>query len=344
MQTLDGKCSHCGKDGPHHLEARSLLWARDHYRCQNCQMTTVPCRACKGGMAKVGKYWSNAFCSAHWGEQDRWKEGQLSCVSQWSSLWKEDRGLLARAASSLRPYRSDSIESFGFHKLRHHGLTAERVRVLYINGLLSQKDDQFKDWLAGAESLFDGTPSYGLRWESMRAEVTLPDASLVAGGMLAGIAAAGWKWHHARMKAEDTGRLLANVLMRTPSQEFVLCGHSLGARVIAYALLELKKANRCDVVRTAHLMGGAVGSDPLLWRDALSVCRGGIANYYSSNDDVLGYAYRPAMGFFASKPIGLTAVRLPLMRNVDVSRMVGGHTAYKENFRHFASYSMGLAG
>jgi len=136
--------------------------------------------------------------------------------------------------------------------------------------------------------------------------------------------------------------MLAAVLMRTPGQEFILCGHSLGARVIAYALLELAKHGRDDIVRTAHLMGGAVTADDhSMWESIASVCRGGVANYFSTNDDVLKLAYVPAMGF-NSTPIGRSAIRVRGVRNVDVSRLVGGHMEYKARLPQFISYPMGL--
>lgn len=342
MQVVRGKCSHCGSIESHVLEFRTLGLARNVYRCV-CKERTIRCRLCTG-MAKYSESWADEFCVDHWGADVLWKEGQLDCISKWPSLWVYQPKWWRRALWSLSPYRGDSIEGFSIYSLED--VTGNGPRVLYVNGFLSQSDEGFLDWGIAARSVFPQLPSYGVRWESVRTGTKGDIAKLIVFEGLAAYKTFGAStvrlWHFTALKAADTGRLLAQILMRAGGQKFILCGHSLGARVIFYALVELAKNGRSDVVRTAHLMGGAVGvGDTAAWEAALSVCSHGLANYYSRHDEVLRLLYIPAMGF-RSDPIGRNALHLRGVRNFDVSSTVTRHTEYKEQFEKFVSYPLGL--
>lgn len=339
VQVVSGKCSHCEQSGKHTLDSRHLL-GRNVYACATCKRRTVRCRACDG-MAKVGPYWADELCADHALAGGSWEAGELDCISTWAELWRDDLGWWKRALFALSPYRADSVESFDI--LRQTERSAG-PRVVCINGFLGQSDDRFQDWVAPAERLFPGLTRYGVRWESRRGGSAGDLAKMIGWEALLALRTYGlsvpWAWLHTALKAEDTGRMLANVLMRAPRQQFVLCGHSLGARVIYYALTELAERSRLDIVRTAHLMGGAVGVGGRRdWQKAMSACQGGITNYYSANDSVLKILYQPAMGFM-SDPIGRNP--LPGARNIDVSSTVPGHDAYKRSFGEFASYPLGL--
>jgi len=343
LQLLTGKCSHCGKSGKHHLEFRNRGLHRNIYRCGECSELTVRCRICND-FAKHRKGWSDELCADHWSEDELWAEGTLDCISKWPELWAHQPKLWKRALWSISPYRGDSIESFAISPLEVRG--GREIRVVYINGVLGQSDQLFEDWSAVGSRLFPGLSSYGTRWESRRASTNEEVAKLLTGEALAAYQTWGasvvWSWHSTAMKAADTGRMLAQIIARTEGQRFVLCGHSLGARVAFYALLELARIGRRDLVKTAHLLGGAVGVGDLDdWTAALSACSGGISNYYSKNDDVLKYLYIPAMGF-SSDPIGRNPLPVKGVRNYDVSDLVSGHTGYKSKFADIAGYPLGL--
>jgi pimeloyl-ACP methyl ester carboxylesterase len=132
-------------------------------------------------------------------------------------------------------------------------------------------------------------------------------------------------------KAEATGVMLAEVIRRTRGGPFVLCGHSLGARVIFYALQELAGWGVADKVRAAHLFGGAVGtSPPEEWKRAASVVSGGLFNFYSTNDPVLKWLYSVGTGVLFSDPIGRNPISgVDSIWNIDSSRWVLGHSDYK---------------
>jgi pimeloyl-ACP methyl ester carboxylesterase len=295
-------------------------------------------------MAKHSDRWSDELCGDHWADDDLLKPGTLECISRWHELWAHQPPRWRQFLASINPYSRDSIESFSIKPLVPG--PAGRTRVVYINGLFGQADAQFHDWIEAGKSLFPGLMTYGLRWESRRVGSKREIVGLLGEQAMLPYKTFGVSliasWHATAMKAADTGRLLAQVLMRAKGQQFVLCGHSLGARVIFYALQELSKCGRMDVVKTANLMGGAVGiGDVAAWTHAIAACPGGVTNYFSKNDDVLKYLYIPAMGF-KSDPIGRNPLDLRGVRNIDVTDKIGGHTQYKDKFADFARYPLGI--
>jgi hypothetical protein len=108
-------------------------------------------------------------------------------------------------------------------------------------------------------------------------------------------------------------------------------GHSLGARVIYYALQALN-GRKPRKVRTAHLLGGAVGNNPgENWSKAASALFGPLHNYYSSNDQVLKILYSVGTFFLGSSPIGRTPIQSAdiTICNHDVSVFVNSHGSFK---------------
>ena len=138
-----------------------------------------------------------------------------------------------------------------------------------------------------------------------------------------------------------TGVLLADLLARTRQPSgFTLIGHSLGARVIYYALAALQTKQR-RIVRDAHLLGGAVGcGDAKEWHAVTSAVSGHVFNYFSENDAVLKYAYRAGSGL-TSTPIGIQPIGAASEQiiDVDVSGLVLEHTAYKKRLSEILSQS-----
>ena len=136
-------------------------------------------------------------------------------------------------------------------------------------------------------------------------------------------------WSVAMVKAEQTGILLSDIIARTDDQ-YILCGHSLGARVIFKTLAQLATKEE-KYILDVHLLGGAVGSDTKSWREAKSAVTGKIVNYRSDNDYVLSTMYKLGT-FFTSSPIGRNSINVPGILNIDCTSMVEGHTKYVENF------------
>jgi len=136
-------------------------------------------------------------------------------------------------------------------------------------------------------------------------------------------------WSVAMVKAEQTGVLLSDIIARTDKQ-FILCGHSLGARVIYKTLAQLSTKNK-KYILDVHLLGGAISSDKKSWKEAKGAVSGKIVNYWSSNDYILATMYKLGT-FFLSSPIGRNKIEVSGIMNIDTTSVVGGHTEYVKNF------------
>ncbi len=136
------------------------------------------------------------------------------------------------------------------------------------------------------------------------------------------------------VKAGQTGILLADIVSRTESS-YILCGHSLGARVIYYALQSLKSKETVYIDR-GHLLGGAVNNSTKEWDEAVTASLNWVNNYYSNNDWVLATFYKVG-SFLCNSPIGRNPInsKSNKLQDFDVSNVVDGHAAFKT---HFNSY------
>lgn len=236
----------------------------------------------------------------------------------------------------LKPSPAPSGPYFKFHKRRSGG----RHAVILINGFMTRGDLDVVDWETAILDKFGEATWYHLDWDTTRNPKdyagdllsidSLLDTSLSkeAFELLAA-------WHSTMQKAEKAGRLLAHAIMRTPGWRYTLAGHSLGARVIHFALKELAEHER-QCIDNVYLLGGAVGGgakDKNCWKSAVSAVKGRIFNCYSENDMVLHVLYRAANAMM-SEPIGYGGIRLKHPRIVahDATKEVDGHTAWKRRF------------
>lgn len=248
-------------------------------------------------------------------------------------------------------YVSD-ISDFKIKKIKNGNGPA----VLFINGFLTQKDEDTSDWESQLKQLYPNNPWYHVTWESKRLR-DLGKSILGASGkeairrglvelakkatkegakklgplapVLSVFGIANNPWSVALVKAEQTGVVLSDILART-NDKYILCGHSLGARVI-YRTLDSLSTKKNQWIIDAHLLGGAVGSDRKIWKKAKKAVIGNIVNYRSDNDYVLATMYKLGT-FFQSDPIGRHRIAVRGILDVNVSSTVNGHTEYKNNF------------
>lgn len=241
------------------------------------------------------------------------------------------------------------------------GQSGRGASVLFVNGFLNQRNDDLKDWRESAERVFKRRPWYLVTWESKtlaslgqllggnagkaavgKLIVALAKrASKKAGGKIASapymaIAAdlVGNDWHTAMTKAAMTGIVMADLISRTPRRKYILVGHSLGCRVIYYALEALSTRADSPLVKDVILLGGAVGADDDAgWSRAVEAVSGKIHNCFSSRDVVLTAAYKGANAFL-SEPIGLRPIShvSPCIENWDCTEFIGGHMEWKPKF------------
>lgn len=243
--------------------------------------------------------------------------------------------------------------------------------ILFIDGFLTEGTDDGAKWLAGLREKYAEHTAYYVHWEGQTlrdlgasivkiASAQTATAVIVEGASLATKAGAAQMfsflapaaaaigivkhpWNRAVLCSERTGVLVAEALMRCVGREFILAGHSLGARAVVSALCQIASVSadrRRSKIIAAHLRGGADGSRPEeKWTTVASAIEGTCYNYHSSRDQVLKYAYQVGT-LFQSPAIGSAAISVAAhvadkIVSVDVTEFVDGHGAYKSAFRQF---------
>ncbi len=245
-----------------------------------------------------------------------------------------------------------NIKEFGIHKIKD----GQGPGIIFINGFLTQEDTNTSEWEKQLKKLYPDNPWYHVTWESKRlydlgksilshpgrsgtkealeqlAKKATKEGAKKLGPLAMVFSAFGIAnnpWSVAMVKAEQTGVLLSDIIART-DKRFILCGHSLGARVIYKTLAQLSTKKK-KYILDAHLLGGAIGSDKKSWKEAKNAVSGKIVNYWSSNDYVLLTMYKLGT-FFISSPIGRNKIEVSGIMNIDTTPVVGGHTEYVKNF------------
>ncbi|NLS13961.1 DUF726 domain-containing protein [Vibrio sp. SM6] len=253
--------------------------------------------------------------------------------------------------------------TINIEKVRH-GDTDAMYTIIVINGFLSEKTIDVKDWLnvlneryksetvlhcqwpasQASKLLFKTVGSGTLTQTAVRsvAKKSIMRMSLSVGSTLnpylklGTVAYAGvtlgsgvYEFRKAMKNAKLAGEQLATYL-DSQKGNFILMGHSLGARVIFHCLENLQTRNR---VRMAMLFGGAVGKENA-WEKLFQIHpQLKIYNYHSSRDYVLKTLY-PVGTFKADSPIGLHPIvckRSGCVYNVDLTDVVSGHMEYKKS-------------
>ena len=233
--------------------------------------------------------------------------------------------------------------------------------LIFINGFLSQKNQDSSDWVKAVSDKYPSNPYYYVNWES---------SSLYKMGSLIGkgVGGAAFKkfivelmkrgsksfakklnplnwvqtvselmgnpWHTSMVKASMTGILLADLIARTNNPNgYILMGHSLGSRVIYYLLCALSTKKTLQI-NDVFLLGGAVDrKDTEGWKNAIKAVNGKIVNCHSNNDSTLKFLYQGANALLSS-PIGLGDIEVTDNKiiNKNVTSIIGGHMEYKEKF------------
>ncbi|MFV8366207.1 DUF726 domain-containing protein [Flavobacterium sp. XS1P27] len=137
-------------------------------------------------------------------------------------------------------------------------------------------------------------------------------------------------WHSAVRNSKATGDCLAQVLYACKKKDFILVGHSLGARVIFNCLTYLSEKSLSSNIIEVHLLGGAVGNNSKKWSKMSLGVKNSIYNYFSDHDKVLKNAYRATM--LSAKPIGLNEISNKKVINKNSTWLIKGHTEYIQNF------------
>jgi len=206
----------------------------------------------------------------------------------------------------------------------------ENPIVICINGFLTEKDNtSSENWINSIESVFPHNTITHVLWESENLKkisifiskiyaikqsslfLLIPFSLSLLGILLKpAIAFFTYKnspWNKASNKANEVGKQLAQSLINSRNNQFILIGHSLGAKVICACLKELEK-NNYHCIKEVHLLAGAVDIDSINFNTIKDVVSYKIYNYYSSKDYVLKFLYSTNNFLklkFSSSPIGL---------------------------------------
>ena len=244
-------------------------------------------------------------------------------------------------------------KSFRIDKLRHGSGTP----VIVASGFLTEGGDSWGDWEQIIQRRYPDSPVYRVHWGSKELRAL---GALVGGGagkagvafMLKAAASKASKsaakkvpvvgaallaadlaknpWHTAKVRADSTGVALAGLLSRTDAENYILLGHSLGARAMVTAAQTLATSPDGPKINAIHLLGAAIGSKGD-WRSLNDAVSAAVYNYYSSNDKVLKYLYAVVQA--GSKPVGLCGFgsKFPKIKDRNVSQHVDSHSDYLGN-------------
>ncbi|XAR73805.1 hypothetical protein NMG60_11007898 [Bertholletia excelsa] len=249
--------------------------------------------------------------------------------------------------------RIGDVDEFEFRAIgENHNQGRLAVEIL-VSGFVFEEADFINPW----EGICDNLERYALQWESehlIPISTAIQDwlSSKVAmelmkqGAMMTVLssllAALAWpaallsatsfidsKWTIAVDRSDKAGKLLAEVLMKglQGQRPVTLVGFSLGARVI-YKCLQVLAENdhNADLVERVVLLGAPIAIKDENWEAARKVVAGRFVNAYSTNDWMLGVAFRASL--LTQGLAGIQPVELPGVENVDVTEHIEGHSSY----------------
>lgn len=256
-------------------------------------------------------------------------------------------GILGATATSA--YVS-SDKSFRIRKLRE----GSGPVVVLASGFLTQGQDGWGTWRSIVDRRYPDSTVYRVHWGAkelkslgilvgvgagkVAARKVVATAGKKGSKTFSSLPGIGWvlaahdvaanPWTVAKNRAAMTGAILADLIARTDDGPYVLIGHSLGARVMVHAAQALGTQTGAEPrIETMHLLGAAVGNRGD-WRSLDAAVSGTVWNYRSARDEVLGTVY--AIAELGQKAVGYAGFgsRFPRIKDRNVTRTVGGHSAY----------------
>ncbi|GAB2252334.1 hypothetical protein Droror1_Dr00005181 [Drosera rotundifolia] len=249
--------------------------------------------------------------------------------------------------------RVGGIDEFEFIPIGENHKQGRLAVEILVSGFVFDAEDFVMPW----EGLDDTLERYALQWESknlIAVSTAIQDwlTSRLAmelmkqGAMLTVLStlltALAWpatllaatdfidsKWSIAVDRSDKAGKLLAEVLLKglQGNRPVTLVGYSLGARVIFKCLKYLHKKDRnANLVERVVLLGAPISIRDENWEAARKIVAGRFINVYSTNDWILGVAFRASL---LSKGLaGIERVDVPGIENVDVTDIIDGHSSY----------------
>jgi len=225
----------------------------------------------------------------------------------------------------------------------------DNTTIIVINGFLSETNINVKEWVNTLPKHNKQSKICHLDWEASNISKVLYKIGrnrLAFFAMTSWIPGIGWvniaktgfdmnsivrQWKTSLDKTIEAGIALANQIDKEDGN-YIILGHSLGARVIYHALTNVK---RIDRVKSVCLLGGAVSVDEQ-WSNILDRNEHlQMFNLFSKKDWVLKFLYKAGTES-SNNPVGSSAIKDNRVRNLNVSKMVSSHMKYKES--HIGEY------
>lgn len=271
---------------------------------------------------------------------------EIDCITEYKKILNSYKSNFVKDM-----FLSDSIDKFKITKHKDGNYPA----IITISGFTSEDKDNRKDWEKCISRIYPDREWFHLEWNSKKIPfdkepmTKMPDIlktnEIKKPKYLKFIKYAVYRtnillhlsdifinnyWHVAVRNSSKTGECLAEILSACQKKEFVLIGHSLGARVIYNCLNHLYEKKLTSNIIEIHLLGGAVENDTEKWLRASFMVKKHIYNYYSFYDMVLTSSYR--IGMLSFFPIGLYQIKNEKVVNLPSSRFIKGHTEYIKRF------------
>ncbi|CAI0392928.1 unnamed protein product [Linum tenue] len=249
--------------------------------------------------------------------------------------------------------RTGSIEEFEFKAMGDSHNQGRLAVEIMISGFIFDEEDFFKPW----EGQIDNLERYALQWESrhliavstavqdwftstiasqlmrqgamMTVMATLMAALYLPTTLLAATSFIDSTWTIAIDRTDKAGKLLAELLLNglQGNRPVTLVGYSLGARVILKCLQTLAETeSSAEVVERVVLLGAPIAIKDENWEAARKMVAGRFVNAYSTNDWMLGIAFRASL--LTQGLAGIQPVDVPGIENVDVTEYIEGHSSY----------------
>ncbi|KAF7136431.1 hypothetical protein RHSIM_Rhsim08G0035400 [Rhododendron simsii] len=249
--------------------------------------------------------------------------------------------------------RTGSVDEFEFKAIGENHNQGRLAVEIFVSGFVFEKEDFIEPW----EGRHDNLERYALQWESknlIAVSTAIQDwlTSRVAmelmtrGAMMTVLstlfAALAWpaallsatdlidsKWAIALDRSDKAGKLLAEVLLKglQGQRPVTLVGFSLGARVIFKCLQYLAETEHsAGLVERVVLLGAPIPIKDESWEAARKIVAGRFVNAYSTNDWMLGVAFRASL--LTQGLAGIQPINVPGIENVNVTELIEGHSSY----------------
>lgn len=249
--------------------------------------------------------------------------------------------------------RIGSIDEFEFKAIgENHNQGRLAVEIL-VSGFVFEEEDYVRPW----EGRDDNLERYALQWESKniiavstaiqdwltsRLAMELMKQGAMHTVLSTLLAAFAWpatllvaadfidsRWAIAVDRSDKAGKLLAEVLLKglQGNRPVTLVGYSLGARVVFKCLQTLAETEHsAELVERVVLLGAPISINNENWEAARKMVAGRFVNAYSTNDWMLGVAFRASL--LTHGLAGIQPIENPGIENVDVTSFIEGHSSY----------------